>query len=391
MRADDVGVPRYQAKAEFFKTLGHPARIRILELLSERDHAVHELLERSRSSRATSPSSSRCCAVPPWWSRTGQGGEVIYSSAHRGAGPAAGRPPDPVRDPRVAGRARGRADAPRRARWREASARWSRPAALLPLTLRTGLDARPGRDLTAGVMVGLVALPLALGFGVSSGIGAGAGLVTAVVAGALAAVFGGSRVQVSGPTGAMTVVLVPIVATYGADGVLVVGLLAGLILIGLGVRRSRALHPLRPGSGRRGLHPRHRRDHRPAADPAALGVEVHAEKVLVLHATAVEAGSPTPLGRPRHGACGRRPASWSWRGCDPVSPSRSSRWSRRPSANAGPRPGGRDDRPRSPPGCPRPRCPPRPRRTSTPCCCRRSRSPPWPRWRACCRRRWPTR
>lgn len=42
----EVGVPLYQAKAEFFKTLGHPARIRILELLSERDHAVHELLER---------------------------------------------------------------------------------------------------------------------------------------------------------------------------------------------------------------------------------------------------------------------------------------------------------------------------------------------------------
>ncbi len=92
---------------------------------------------------------------------------------------------------------------------------------------------RPGRDLTAGVMVGLIALPLALGFGVSSGLGAGAGLVTAVVAGGLAAVFGGSRVQVSGPTGAMTVVLVPIVATHGADGVLVVGLLAGLILVGL--------------------------------------------------------------------------------------------------------------------------------------------------------------
>jgi SulP family sulfate permease len=83
-------------------------------------------------------------------------------------------------------------------------------------------------------MVGLIALPLALGFGVSSGLGPGAGLVTAVVAGGLAAVFGGSRVQVSGPTGAMTVVLVPIIATHGADGVLVVGLLAGLVLIGLG-------------------------------------------------------------------------------------------------------------------------------------------------------------
>ena len=93
---------------------------------------------------------------------------------------------------------------------------------------------RPARDVTAGLMVGLVALPLALGFGVSSGMGARAGLITAIVAGALAAVFGGSRVQVSGPTGAMTVILVPIIASHGRDGVLVVGLLAGLILIGLG-------------------------------------------------------------------------------------------------------------------------------------------------------------
>ena len=64
--------------------------------------------------------------------------------------------------------------------------------------------------------------------------GATAGLVTAVVAGAVAAIFGGSRVQVSGPTGAMTVVLVPIIAAHGTNGVLVVGLMAGVILIGLG-------------------------------------------------------------------------------------------------------------------------------------------------------------
>lgn len=84
-------------------------------------------------------------------------------------------------------------------------------------------------------MVALVALPLALGFGIASGAGARAGLITAVVAGIVAAVFGGSRVQVSGPTGAMTVVLVPIVAAHGVDGVLVVGVLAGLILIGLAI------------------------------------------------------------------------------------------------------------------------------------------------------------
>ncbi|MFC9897626.1 SulP family inorganic anion transporter [Nocardia sp. NPDC127579] len=93
----------------------------------------------------------------------------------------------------------------------------------------------PGADLLSGLIVALVALPLALGFGISSGLGAAAGLATAVVAGAVAAVFGGSRFQVSGPTGAMTVVLVPIVHQYGAEGVLAVGLLAGLLLVVLAI------------------------------------------------------------------------------------------------------------------------------------------------------------
>jgi MFS superfamily sulfate permease-like transporter len=146
---------------------------------------------------------------------------------------------------------------------------------------------RPGKDLLAGLMVGLVALPLALGFGVSSGMGAGAGLVTAIVAGIVAAVFGGSNLQVSGPTGAMTVVLVPIIAEYGADGVLVVGLLAGLILVGLayaGLGRFIRYVPI------------------PVVEgftlgiaviitlqqvPAALGVHVHADKALALAGRAV--------------------------------------------------------------------------------------------------------
>ncbi len=89
----------------------------------------------------------------------------------------------------------------------------------------------PRRDLIAGLTVGVVALPLALGFGITSGLGAAAGLVTAIVAGIVAALFGGSHLQISGPTGAMTVVLIPIVATYGRSGVLVVGLLAGVMLI----------------------------------------------------------------------------------------------------------------------------------------------------------------
>ncbi|WP_194910569.1 SulP family inorganic anion transporter [Catenulispora rubra] len=96
----------------------------------------------------------------------------------------------------------------------------------------------PRRDLIAGLTVAVVALPLALGFGITSGAGAKAGLVTAVIAGALAAVFGGSNLQVTGPTGAMTVVLVPIVHTYGLDGVMTVGLMAGVILVVLSLLRA---------------------------------------------------------------------------------------------------------------------------------------------------------
>ncbi len=98
----------------------------------------------------------------------------------------------------------------------------------------------PRRDVIAGLTVAVVALPLALAFGISSGLGAEAGLITAVVAGTLAAFFGGSNLQVSGPTGAMTVVLVPIVARYGPEAVLVVGLMAGVFLIGSGIRRRGA-------------------------------------------------------------------------------------------------------------------------------------------------------
>lgn len=103
---------------------------------------------------------------------------------------------------------------------------------LLP-TKADWLDAKraPITDLVAGLTVAIVALPLALAFGIASGMGAEAGLTTAIIAGAIAAVFGGSRLQVSGPTGAMTVVLVPIVHQFGISGVLLVGLLAGLILI----------------------------------------------------------------------------------------------------------------------------------------------------------------
>jgi len=101
-----------------------------------------------------------------------------------------------------------------------------------------GMTRHPRRDLVAGVTVAVVALPLALAFGISSGLGAEAGLVTAIVAGLLAALLGGSNLQVSGPTGAMTVVLIPIFAREGAAGVLVVGLMAGAILLLLAFARA---------------------------------------------------------------------------------------------------------------------------------------------------------
>ena len=115
---------------------------------------------------------------------------------------------------------------------------WSRVGGLLPQRSDWAAVRRsPRRDLLAGLTVAVVALPLALAFGVTSGLGAQAGLVTAVVAGALAAVFGGSNLQVSGPTGAMTVVLVPVVARFGVTGVLMVGVLAGVVLIALALGR----------------------------------------------------------------------------------------------------------------------------------------------------------
>ena len=101
----------------------------------------------------------------------------------------------------------------------------------------TAARSNPRQDLIAGLTVAIVALPLALAFGVASGLGAQAGLATAVIAGVLAAVFGGSNLQVSGPTGAMTVVLIPVVDAHGATGVLMVGLLAGLVLIAMALAR----------------------------------------------------------------------------------------------------------------------------------------------------------
>ncbi len=155
----------------------------------------------------------------------------------------------------------------------------------------------PRRDLLAGLTVAVVALPLALAFGVTSGLGAQAGLVTAVVAGAVAAVFGGSNLQVSGPTGAMTVVLVPVVQQFGAGGVLMVGALAGLILIALALARLGRYVRYLPAPVIEGFTAGIAVVIALQQVPAALGVAgAHGEKVWAVAADAVArfAAQPRP-------------------------------------------------------------------------------------------------
>jgi len=89
-------------------------------------------------------------------------------------------------------------------------------------------------DLTAGVTVGLVALPLAMAFAISSGLSPQAGIYTAIVAGVLISALGGSRVQIGGPTGAFVVIVAGIVAAHGVEGLFLCTLMAGVLLIVLG-------------------------------------------------------------------------------------------------------------------------------------------------------------
>jgi len=91
------------------------------------------------------------------------------------------------------------------------------------------------KDIMAGIIVGIVALPLAIAFAVASGVSPEKGIITAIIAGFIISVFGGSRVQIGGPTGAFIIILYGIIEQYGIDGLLISTMLAGVILIIFGL------------------------------------------------------------------------------------------------------------------------------------------------------------
>ena len=115
------------------------------------------------------------------------------------------------------------------------------PSAFTPILatiLRKGYSRQDlFRDALAGVIVGIISLPLAIAFAIASGVSPVQGLVTAIVAGMLTATLGGSSVQVSGPTGAFIVIIYGVVQQYGYSGLATATVLAGIILVGMGLAR----------------------------------------------------------------------------------------------------------------------------------------------------------
>ena len=92
-------------------------------------------------------------------------------------------------------------------------------------------------DVMAGMIVGVVAIPLAIAFGIASGVGPTEGLVTAIIAGLIISVFGGSKVQIGGPTGAFIVIIYGVIQQYGLGGLTIATIMAGIILVLMGVFR----------------------------------------------------------------------------------------------------------------------------------------------------------
>ena len=91
------------------------------------------------------------------------------------------------------------------------------------------------KDLMAGVIVGIVALPLAIAFGIASGVSPEKGIITAIVAGLAISLFGGSKVQIGGPTGAFIIIIYGIIQQYGMEGLTIATLMAGVFLVLFGL------------------------------------------------------------------------------------------------------------------------------------------------------------
>lgn len=94
------------------------------------------------------------------------------------------------------------------------------------------------KDISSGIIVGIVALPLAIAFAIASGVPPDKGLVTAIIAGFVISAFGGSRVQIGGPTGAFIVIVYGIVQKHGIDGLIIATFMAGAMLVAMGLLRA---------------------------------------------------------------------------------------------------------------------------------------------------------
>ena len=97
------------------------------------------------------------------------------------------------------------------------------------------------KDIISGIIVAIIALPLSIALAIASGVGPEQGLYTAIIAGFFISFFGGSRVQIGGPTAAFVVIIYGIVVEYGTDGLIVATILAGIILVIMGICRFGSL------------------------------------------------------------------------------------------------------------------------------------------------------
>src|SRR2546429_1193681 len=127
------------------------------------------------------------------------------------------------------------------------------PASALRAVLSEGYSADDLRhDVLAGLVVGIVALPLSMALAIAVGVPPQHGLYTAIVAGLVVPILGGSRFQVTGPTAAFIVILAPILVRHGLPGLLIAGGMAGVLLLGMGLFRLGRLiqfipHPVATG------------------------------------------------------------------------------------------------------------------------------------------------